>query len=773
MPILSTHVRFPYNPWVKCVLLAVYCLVTVLSIGLIAQPDSFGQSSRQKIPRYIGGSNCIACHDQQYKLWQKSHHAWSLLEPDTTTVLGDFSNRTVTHQDINWNFYRHGNKFLVKTIGPENKPAEFEIKYAVGKEPLQQYLVELPGGRLQSLDMAWDTENRRWFHLYPEQKFTPADGLHWTGPYKNWNGRCAVCHSTNYRKNYDSVQKVFRSEWSDINVSCEACHGPGEAHVVWARSSNSDGIETFSNVNALGLVGKQDKSQTMELIRCAGCHSRRSALDADSPLPGSKFSDHYRLALLSPELYFPDGQIKDEVYVYGSFLQSKMHSKGVRCSNCHDPHSGSLVAEGNLVCAQCHNSEGNPDFPTLKKKTYDDVSHHHHKPASEGARCVNCHMPARTYMQVDPRRDHSFKIPWPELSLKIGTPNACTGCHQDQKPEWAVLTLQKWFPERRMNVSDPAEIFHLARQQNSPGIGERLLKLAFDKQYPAITRATALQLLRPMLTTALADKAIPLITDSSELVRREALSLFSQFPRNIRAERSARSLLDPSRTVRFEAARLVFDVPPNQLPANSREAVKNVMKDYQTSLKAMADFPAIQLNLSGLALGLGNLPAAEKALKTAVAMDPQLDRAWSLLARIQIQTRQLDAASKTLEQALKRAGPSAEIYQILARVRTFKQNQSGAVEAYREALKLAPENADLYLELAAFYYRHRRYNESMTVSRDLLKIRPDNLLGLELLALNFVGTNQLLKARDTVKKIRRLDPTYRLNRQLAPLAGLP
>jgi hypothetical protein len=442
-------------------------------------------------------------------------------------VLGDFNDATLNHRGTLSRFYKRAEKFFIETDGPEGKPAEFEIKYTVGVEPLQQYLVEMEKGRLQSLDIAWDTGQKRWFHLYPDQNLKPGDGLHWSGPYKNWNARCAECHQTGFKKNYSPKTASYQSKWSELTIGCEACHGPGSAHVQWAKDAEAFLNQKPAGVDEKGLtVSIPLKTANEEIELCARCHSRRSPMGADSPPPGGKLSDHYKLALLRPGLYHADGQINDEVYVYGSFLQSKMYGQGVRCSNCHEPHSGTLVAEGNAVCTQCHSPAGNAKFQTLKKTTYDSPSHHHHEAGSEGAKCVSCHMPAKTYMRVDPRRDHSFRVPRPDLSAKLGTPNACADCHQDKTAAWATVKLKEWFPSGRSGSPHYGDILFAGRDRSGLETAEKLIKLALNTQKPAIVRASALDLLRRSITPKLLESSSPLLQDKSDLVRSAALRLF-------------------------------------------------------------------------------------------------------------------------------------------------------------------------------------------------------------------------------------------------------
>jgi predicted CXXCH cytochrome family protein len=346
---------------------------------------------------YVGRETCKSCHLKQDKLWQGSHHDLAMQHVNEKSVLGDFSNITFNYAGITSKFYKNDKKFMVRTDGPDGKLHDYEIKYTFGVAPLQQYLIELESGRLQALSIAWDTRKRpdggqRWFHLYPDEKITHTDELHWTRPSFNWNGMCAECHSTNLQKNYDSKTDIFQSSWSEIDVSCEACHGPALNHLSWANKNS--GWEKFKGNKGLAVLlderndvhwvfnektGSASRSQIRktekEIEVCAQCHSRRSSI-TDNYQPGKSFADHYMPRLLDENMYFSDGQIQDEVYVYGSFLQSKMYHKGVTCSDCHEPHSLQLRQEGNGVCLQCHAAE-----------KFDSKKHHFHKADSTGAIC--------------------------------------------------------------------------------------------------------------------------------------------------------------------------------------------------------------------------------------------------------------------------------------------------------------------------------------------------------------------------------------------------
>ena len=441
---------------------------------------------------FVPNQTCAECHQQQFDDWGGSDHDLAMQHASEETVLGDFNDATFTHFDQTTRFFQKDGQFFVNTERPDGKAADFQIRYTFGVKPLQQYLIEFPGGRLQSLTTAWDTEGNRWFHLYADEEIAADDALHWSGRYQVWNHMCAACHSTDLRKNYDPDSDTYATTWAEINVSCQACHGPGEAHVEWARSL-PEGAATDGADYQLAAVFLGDKPEN-EIQTCAPCHSRRQQLRADTQA-GASFFDGFMVETLREGLYHADGQILDEVYVYGSFIQSKMHQKGVRCTDCHNPHSGRLQSPGNGVCTRCHQTSPPEEFSSLKSKEYETPEHHFHALGGEGAECVNCHAPASTYMGVDPRRDHSFRVPRPDLSVKLGTPNACNDCHEDQTPEWAVAAVTKWYgPGRRQEPHFAAAI--TAGRRGEAGAESKLIRLAMDAEQPAIARATALELLR-------------------------------------------------------------------------------------------------------------------------------------------------------------------------------------------------------------------------------------------------------------------------------------
>src|SRR6185436_7440332 len=372
-----------------------------------------------------------------------------------------------------------------------------------------------------------------------------------------------------------------------------------------------------------------------------------------SPIPGTPFADSYRLALLQGDLYHPDGQIKEEDYEYGSFLQSKMYAHGVRCSNCHEPHSATLRAEGNALCTQCHSLAGNPQFPSLRKADYDTAQHHFHRPGTAGAECKNCHMIERVYMGIDARRDHSFRVPRPDLSVLLGTPNACNDCHKDKSAEWAAAEVSRRFPDSTHRQPTFATAFAAAwNDVDQKGTAEELLKIVFDHRNAGIVRATALAMLERFASPDLAERSSSVLRDADPLVRSAALPLQQTAPPLLRIERLLPLLQDPMRSVRIEAARALLDVPTSYFSETDKSIIQSAMREYQQSLLAKADFPEAQFAIAGTALVQRNFSGAEQAFAEAVRMDPQLVHGWVMLARIRAAEGRPNAAEDALNAAL-------------------------------------------------------------------------------------------------------------------------
>ena len=650
---------------------------------------------------YVGGETCRTCHESEYTAWQGSHHDLAMQPANAKTILGNFDNASLTHFGVTSSFYKKNDKFMVRTEGPDGKLEEYEIKYTFGVYPLQQYLIEFPGGRMQALSLAWDARpkeegGQRWFHLYPDEKIAHDDELHWTRPNQNWNYMCAECHSTHLEKNYDSVARTFRTTWSEIDVSCEACHGPGSDHVVWA--GREPGWEKFEANHGLMLsldersdihwkispetgnaVRSKARSTGKEIEMCARCHSRRSTLSAGY-VHGEPLLDHYLPSVLREGLYYADGQIDDEVYVYGSFVQSKMYQAGVTCSDCHEPHSMALRSPGNGVCLQCHQAD-----------KYDRPAHHHHQQESKGASCAECHMPPRTYMVVDPRHDHSMRIPRPDLSVQLGTPNACNNCHRDKDAGWAAEQVKTWYGDKPKGFQTYAQALHGARHDGA-GAGSALAALIRDTETPDIARATALAEIGPYLSAATIDVLPLTLSDADPGVRAAAVGVLDQTPMNIRVRLAFPMLEDPVRAVRIEAARLLSAIPAGELSTEQRALLEKALQEYVAAQQANAERPEAQTNLGNLYAAQGDVAEAVAAYQTATDLDPAYVPGYVNMADLYRAQGKETEAEKILRQAAVIAPENAAVHHALGLSLVRQQRTGSALEELRLASALSPES---------------------------------------------------------------------------------
>ena len=635
---------------------------------------------------YVRDAACADCHQPEHAAWSGSHHDLAMQEATADTVLGDFDDATFTHFGVTSRFFRRDGRFFVHTEGPDGELADFELTYTFGVEPLQQYLAPFPGGSLQSLTIAWDTERGAWMHLYPDERVPPDDPLHWTGRYQRWNVMCAECHSTHVRANYDLESDTYRTVWAEIDVGCQACHGPGADHLEWARAAPE---ARTPNPPAAGLLVDFTAGQADAEVRsCAGCHSRRQRITG-ADRHARPFLDDFLPARLTEGLYYPDGQIQDEVYVWGSFAQSRMHEAGVRCSDCHDPHQLALRGDPDAVCLQCHRATPVERFPALAPKRYDTPAHHFHEPGSAGARCVSCHMPARTYMQVDPRRDHGFRVPRPDLSVSLGTPNACTHCHDEQPAAWAAERAAAWWGARPDT--------HFAEALAAARAGRRdaeapLLVVADDAGLPAIVRATALEALRPYGPEAL--RAIASATaDAHPLVRTAAAGGLDRLPPRRRVAALAPLLDDPIRAVRIEAARGLAGVPASALTHAQRTALDAARAELVDAQMAVADQPAAHLNLGVLAANEGRLEDAEDAYRTALRLDPLFLPARFNLATLFNRIGRNREAEAVLRGGIDRVPDDGELHYSLGLLLAEEQRLEEAAGSLGRAATLIPARA--------------------------------------------------------------------------------
>ena len=749
-------------------------LVIVLALPLYVIKERFGISV-ENLPgedpksTFVGSAACRDCHKVEYDRWKDSHHDRAMDMASQATVLGDFNDIEFENAGVISRFYRREGRFFVHTQGPGGAMGDFEITHTFGVAPLQQYLVPFSDGRLQCLPIAWDVREKRWYHLYPDAPPAPDDWLYWTNAGQNWNGMCAECHSTNLKKNYDPATEIYATTWSDIDVGCEACHGPGSRHMAWAQLPDMARPDTPNFELTVKTAGMSARQQ-IEL--CAPCHSRRSSL-GDNTHDFDNFLDYAIPQLLTEGMYFADGQILEEVYVYGSFMQSKMYNRDVRCSDCHDVHSTRRIKEGNALCLQCHRAE-----------VYDTAAHHFHKKPGErgepikgadgavlfevgsGAACEQCHMPGRVYMGIDYRPDHSFRVPRPDLSRTDGAPNACNRCHQDKTLQWSSDYITQWYGKKAKPHYGP--VFEAGRA-NDPDALIPLTRLAKDHLLPAIVRATALSLLAAYPGPDSLTTFEQGLSDEEALVRMTA-ARYMPVEDNARHRRLLVSLLyDDVQAVRIEAAQALATFSKERLQGAERRQFDQVLEAYRQAMLYSADFAPSRHNLGNHFRGLGQLEVAEHHYRKAIRIDNQFYPAKVNLAMLYNQMGQ-NRQAETLLREVVAAHP--ELYELqyslgllLAEEKNYREAADflkkavaglpqrdrihynlGLLQAYLaqdaeaeisllKALAIAPGNRDYLYATVDFYMQRERLDDARKYAEQLVARHPTWPTGHELLAI--------------------------------------
>jgi len=760
-------------------------IVIVLSIPLYIIKSEYlgereGPLTSEPKAAFVGSDACKDCHKQEYDKWQASHHRMAMAAATEETVLGNFDNTVFDHFGVESRFYRKDGGFFVHAQGPDGEIGDYEITHTFGWYPLQQYLAPFPGGRLQCLPLAWDVEKKRWYHLYPDQPIDPADWLYWTNNGQNWNGMCAECHSTNLIKGYDIRIDTYQTTWSEISVGCEACHGPGSHHVEWAQLPDMARPQTE---NYELLVKTSGLSSRQQIDLCAPCHSRRSSL-GDNLHRNIDFLDYAIPQLLGEGYYFADGQILEEVYVYGSFMQSKMYARDVSCSDCHEVHSIKRIKDGNTLCLQCH-----------KATIYDSKDHHFHKQQGEsgepikskdgeilfdvgtGALCEQCHMPGQYYMGIDYRPDHSFRIPRPDLSETIGTPNACNRCHLDKSNEWSMEYMTKWYGERQR--PHYGTILEAGRKNQAEAL-DNLIRLVDDRLYPTIVRATALLLLSSYEGEESNRVFQRALTDEEALMRQTALRHLAEPDPLKRLKLAAPLLYDPVKAVRIEAARNLTLVPSDRMRADLREKFQLVLSEYRQAMEHMGDFAASRHNLGNMYANLGRFdPAAENYLK-AIEIDREFYPAKVNLAMVYNQSGDNKAAERLLREVVTDHPDFHDIKYSLGLLLVEEKQYREAVRYLREAVVGLPNRARIHYNLGLLLQQLGGDSEAEAALRKALEIEPDSMDYLYALADYYVKRGAFSQAKPIAEQMIARHPSSSIGTDLmnflntqSPAAGLP
>jgi Tfp pilus assembly protein PilF len=777
-PDITSHVRkteqlSKRTVWIGALIAAVI-VVAATGLGFLLRHGGgwMGPEPGASVATFVGSQTCAGCHQAQAQLWGTSQHKLAMQHANDKTVLGNFDDASFEYYGVRSRFFRQDGKFLVETDGPDGKLAKFEVKYTFGVDPLQQYLIEFPDGRVQALSIAWDGRpkkegGQRWFHLYPNEAITHDDALHWTKLNQNWNFMCAECHSTGVQKNYDAANDRFATTFAEISIGCETCHGQGSSHVAWARGRSSWWPFAKEEDPTRGLRVRFDERQSIawrhdpntgnsqrnfapalvrkEVETCGLCHARRGEFSEDW-VPGRWLSDTHAVSPLAPGLYEADGQMRDEVYNYGSFKQSKMFAAGVTCSDCHEPHSAKLRAWDDGVCEQCHASE-----------KYAAASHHRHAGVSPPLACASCHMPKRAYMVVDRRHDHSFRIPRPDLSVSLGTPNACNDCHAEKSPQWAASAIESWHGGERKGFQKYAQAFHAAWTDQTAA--QALLSaVAADRNTPAFARAGALTELASHASNASVNLARNALADPDPMVRIAALDMLAGVPAGQLWPVASPLLSDSNRGVRLRAAALLAAVPTASQPAADRERFEHAAAEFVAAQRLNADRPEARATLGNFLARRGRAAEAEAEYKAALRLNPQFAAAAINLTDLYRQNNRDGEGESVLRAALTALPQDAGLHHALGLVLTRLNRPDDALVELQRAAEHEPARARYAYVHAVALHSAGRGGEAMTALKDNLARHPGDHDTLQALISFSRDAGDATTALEYAERLSRLMP---------------
>jgi tetratricopeptide (TPR) repeat protein/copper chaperone CopZ len=690
---------------------------------------------------YVGDESCKKCHTSEHHDWKKSDHYMSMLPPNDSTVVGDFNNVTFTADGVTSHFFKKGSKFFINTEGDDGKNHDFEVKYIFGYKPLQQYLVAFPGGRMQVPRLSWDVTKKKWYNQYAGQKIPSHDWLHWTGNAQNWNTMCATCHSTNLHKNYDTKTDSYKTSYNIINVSCESCHGAGQKHLEYINGNYKSGDKMLGSFMKLG----KKSGQIEQINACAPCHARLTEITAKH-IDSKEIMDNYIPQIPDTEHFHADGQVDDEDYIYTSFLQSKMFSKGVKCSNCHNPHSTKLKHPiGNQTCTQCH----------IQAK-YDTPKHTFHTMGTKGASCINCHMPGKLFMGVDYRHDHSFRVPRPDLSVKYGTPNACSNCHTDKSEKTLADAVVKWYgPQRKHHFADDL----IPGSQLSTNSEPHLTKLIANKNTPNIIKATAAFYLGSITTPSSLNVLLSCLNHKDAQVRYRALRSLANFPAEGWIEKTAPLLSDKVRAVRIAAADLFITVPKDQIPGEYTAAFDEAHKELLSYLRYQTDFSVGNIMLADYYLKLQDYVNAESFYLKGLKKDSKMNYALLNLSSLYNAVGKNDASLQILKRALANDKNNERIYYNMGLLYNEMNDKTAAEKSFAKAVQLKSQNPRVYYNYGLMLNASQKYKEAEGILQKGIAINPTAPDLYYALCFVYIQSGNKAKAQQTALQLKQLDPT--------------
>ena len=701
------------------------------------------EPEKEVFATYAGSESCIACHQEEYDKWVDSNHGLAERPPNDKLDLAGFEPpHEFKHGTQTTEALKKDGTYELVSLGFDNKREAYPVERVIGHDPLRQFLVHGERGRLHAMEACWDPHAKEWFNVYGDEDRVPGEWGHWTGRGMVWNQMCASCHNTRVRKNYDLKTDAYHTSMAELTVSCESCHGPMKAHVDWQKEYPVASRKTDDKDPTLPGWTRDQHTEN-----CAGCHARRGEITGDFK-PGDSFWDHYLLTIVDhSDIYYPDGQIRDENYEFASFLSSRMNHAGVRCMDCHDMHSMKTILPGNQLCMRCHTQGGFPNAPVILPE-----AHSFHGADSAGNQCINCHMPQTVYMQRHWRHDHGYTIPDPLLTKQFGIPNACNKCHQDQTTDWALEATEQWYGDRMNRITRTRATLFAKARRGDDDARQGLIDLLASEEIPYWKASANLLLERwlgdptaaaairaqlkhehPLVRTTAIRSLEPLVSQSGE-VRNELEKLLVDPARSVRvsaawALRETVDLESPAGKDLVRMLELNADQPSGQMQKGqfhyARGEMAQAIQHMETAIDWDPNSPPIHHDLAMLYSANGNTPKAIEKLKDAIKLNPNEAQYHYELGLALSEIGQLAETAASLEKAVKIDPTLGRAWYNLGLARNSLGQTDAALDALRQGETAAPTDPGIPYAAATIFAQKGRKMEAMAAAQRALQIEPN------------------------------------------------
>lgn len=482
---------------------------------------------------FVSSKSCQACHREQYDSWHKTYHRTMTQLASAQTVVAPFDGRVLHRAGIDYRVTRRGDQFWVTTPDPDREYAlvrhgepksmpalpmvERQVVMTTGSHHLQMYWLPSPSGNeLRLFPWVYSIDEQRWLPYEDSFVLPPTSGRMRVC----WNNSCIACHSVRGSPNFDREMDAFMTEVAEFGIACEACHGPGEPHIAFHKSSGP-------KLSKDPIVNPHKVSPQTSAQICGQCHSSFT-FDDDYFFTGPKykagedlaashhlidFEERANLSHHFHDTFWEDGTARIGGREYLGLRASKCFEGGeLSCLNCHSMHSADPnqqlkdTARDNRVCLTCHEEIGKQ----LEQHT-------HHAPDSAGSQCYNCHMPRTSYALFRAMRSHRIDSPNVETSVKTGRPNACNLCHLDQTSQWTSRHLTEWFGTAPVDLDDDHTNISAAVLWLLRGDAAQRVITAWHMGWPDAKRASGDDWQAPILAQLLDDSysAIRLVASRS------------------------------------------------------------------------------------------------------------------------------------------------------------------------------------------------------------------------------------------------------------------